>query len=191
MGTSQANLPNTRRKANKSPFSKQSDSVEKPPVLSGNPVPNAAIRTGYDFKSQIPRRFDWESKTDGNGRSARTPRSEGGSLSDSGCAREFTFGVATCRRVGRGNTAAPAACPDSESGTRPTRPDGPAGASHYRGRRRARSGAPHLCSGRGEGAVVDVGVGGGDEGFEQRMRRVGLALELGMELRGNKEWMIF
>jgi hypothetical protein len=35
---------------------------------SGNPIPNAVIRTDWDFKNQIPTRYDWNTRTDGDGR---------------------------------------------------------------------------------------------------------------------------
>ena len=34
---------------------------------TGNPIPNAVIRTDWDFKNQIQTRFDWTTHTDGNG----------------------------------------------------------------------------------------------------------------------------
>ena len=33
----------------------------------GAPVANAVVQTDYDFKNQIPKRFDWTTRTDGNG----------------------------------------------------------------------------------------------------------------------------
>jgi len=35
---------------------------------TGNPIPNAVIRTDYDFKNQIHARYDWTAHADGNGR---------------------------------------------------------------------------------------------------------------------------
>src|SRR5271165_6784495 len=37
--------------------------------------------------------------------------------------------------------------------------------------------------------VVKLGVGGGDESFEQRMRRVGFALEFRVKLAAHVKWM--
>jgi protocatechuate 3,4-dioxygenase beta subunit len=34
---------------------------------TGNPIPNAVIRTDFDFKNQIQRQFDWKAHSDGNG----------------------------------------------------------------------------------------------------------------------------
>jgi RNA polymerase sigma factor (sigma-70 family) len=34
---------------------------------AGKPIPNTVIRTDYDFKNQIPPRFEWSTHTDGNG----------------------------------------------------------------------------------------------------------------------------
>ena len=35
---------------------------------TGSPIPNAVIRTDYDFKNQIETQFDWTAHADGNGR---------------------------------------------------------------------------------------------------------------------------